>query len=128
MTKVIELDKAIVEKLDNNIIQLTFKDGVEFELADAFQVDKAFESLSESKPYLSLVDASNVFGSISKEARDHFAKPNEINSRRIAEALVANNIALQLIARFYINFHKPNNPVKVFTDINKAKEWLLRIL
>lgn len=124
MEQVVELDKAFVRKLEDGLIELTFKEHISFELNDALEVDEVFRKFVGEKPYYTLVDGSSLFSSISEEARAHFAKPNDINIHRKAEALVAENFANRIIANLYMAINKPSNPVKVFSNKESALAWL----
>lgn len=45
--------------------------------------------------------------------------------KRKATALITNFIlAAQLVANFYIKFHKPKTPTKIFSDNEEAIKWL----
>ena len=122
-TKKIELEKSFIEILNGNIVQLKFKNDVAFDLRDAIETNKAIYSLIKGKPFLSLVDA-RVYGSISADARDFFAKDFLTKDIRIAEAIVINNLPTRLFAKFYIKVSRPANVVKIFSDIEDAKLWL----
>lgn len=121
--KKVELEKAWVEQVDEKIIRLNFKDGVEIELKDAIEINKTFYTICKGKPFLSLIDA-RVYGSITADARDFFAKDVLVKDIRIAEAFVLNNLAIRLFARFYIKFSRPSNPIKIFSELDQAKAWL----
>lgn len=122
----VEIDKAIITKIEDKIICLQFKDGVDFEEDDAIETDKIFYDLCEGKPFCSLIDA-RVYGSISSKAREFFANDKLVKDIRIAEAFVLNNLATRMLAKFYINFNKPNNPIKIFSNVDDAKRWLSEI-
>jgi len=119
----IELEKAFIELLDGNVALLKFKEDVVFELRDAIETNKAIYSMVKGKPFLSLIDA-RIYGSISTDARDFFAKDLLTKDIRIAEAIVINNLPTRLFAKFYIRISRPTNPVKIFSDIEDARLWL----
>lgn len=119
----IELEKASVEQINENTILLKFKEDVNFELRDAIEVNKVVYSIMKGKPFLSLVDAQ-VYGHISTEARAFFAKDILTKDSRIAEAFVINNLSTRLFVRFYMQFNKASNPMKIFSDIDDAQIWL----
>lgn len=121
---IIETEKAEISLLERQIIRLRFKPNVEFKLKDALEVDEAFKVFSGGIPYKSLVDGRDIFGHITKEAKQHFADNSPLRDLRMAEALVVNHLANRLIAKVYTMVHKPNNPVEVFTDFGQAMAWL----
>ena len=121
--QIIELDKAFIELLEGNVVLLKFKEDGIFELRDAIEANKAIYSIVKGKPFLSLVDA-RVYGSISADAREFFAKDTLTKDIKVAEAIVIDNLPSRLFAKFYIRLSRPANPVKIFSDINVAELWL----
>jgi hypothetical protein len=124
MNQKIDTEKALITKLSERIVLLEFKPDVIFELEDAIKVNNLIYELIEGKPFLSLVDISHRYGSISKEAREHFAKDPNTKNIRLAEAFIVTNIPMRILANFYKNFHKPNNPIKFFKTKDEAIDWL----
>ena len=119
----IELEKGFIELLEGNLVLLKFKEDGFFELRDTIEANKAIYSIVKGKPFLSLVDA-RVYGSISADAREFFAKDTLTKEIKIAEAIVINTLTARLYAKFYIRLSKSANPVKIFSDIQDAKLWL----
>jgi hypothetical protein len=119
----VEFEKAFIEPLEGNVILLKFKEDIVFALRDAIEANKAIYSIAKGKPFLFLVDA-RVYGNISADARDFFAKDTLIKEIRIAEAIVINNLPARLFAKIYIRLSGPASPSKIFSDINEAKLWL----
>ncbi|MBE7443217.1 MAG: hypothetical protein HS119_12285 [Flavobacteriales bacterium] len=123
--KEIELEKSVISLFDNRIVKIRFKDGVDFVLEDAVIANQTMYDLAEGKSYLSLVDTINVRGQISKAAMEHFAKDSLTKGVRVAEAIVVDSLHNRILANFYLKFTKSHNPVKVFSDMDKAIDWLL---
>ena len=123
MLKTVEIEKAYIKKINDKIICLEFKNGVDFELEDAIETDKIYYELCDGKPFCSLIDA-RVYGSISSEARDFFAHDDLVKDIRIAEAFVITNLGIRMLAKFYITFNKPNNPIKIYNKYDDAYKWL----
>lgn len=59
---------------------------------------------------------------ISRDARDFLAK------RKSADftAIVLGSSVHNILAKMYFNFSKPLTKTTVFSDVDKAKEWLLK--
>lgn len=125
--KHIELEKVHLYLIEEGYTVLKAKDKVDFELEDAIEVDDLTYELVEAKPFVTLVDARNVRSNMSHEARKHFATNKKITAIRKAQAIVVNNLHTKLIANFYMNFHRPSNPVKVFTKYEDAESWVKTI-
>ena len=122
--KHIEIEKADLYLIDEGLTLLKFKDKVDFELEDAIEVDEILINLVEGKPFVILIDARNIRSSMSHEARDFFANDKNIIDIRKAQAIVVNNLHSRLIAKFYMTFNKPPNPIKIFNDYKKAEVWI----
>ncbi len=128
MSQIINTKKAIISKITDKIVLLEFKPDVVIELEDAVEVNTIIYNLVEGKPFLSLVNVSNRYGSISTEARDHFAKDPKTQNIRLAEAFIVTNLPMRILANFYKQFHKPNNPIKFFSNKKEAIDWLNSLL
>lgn len=123
--KELNLEKCVITLYDNRIVKIRFKDGVNFELNDAIEANQAMFDLAEGKPYLSLVDSIDVRGEISNDALNHFAKHPLTRGVRTAEAIVINSLHNRILANFYVKFTKSHNPVKIFSKMDAAINWLL---
>jgi hypothetical protein len=122
--KYVELEKAHLYLIDEGFTLLVPKDKIDFELEDAIEVDNITYDMVEGKPFVTLVDGRNVRSNMSHEARKHFANNKKITAIRKGQAIVVNSLHSKLIANFYMNFHKPTNPIKIFNDYNKAEIWI----
>ncbi len=69
-----------------------------------------------------LADISGV-ESISHEARS-YASGENFESIYSCLAIVAGTPATRLVGNFFIRFHKPPRPVKIFGTTEEAKVWL----
>ena len=119
-----ELDCATLWKLNNEVILVRYKDGTNLELEDAVEVRDALIELAGGEKFLGLVDARNMGGSLGRKASDYFAKDEKFNALMMAQALVVNNLALTLIARFYIMISNPISEARIFKNIEESLDWL----
>jgi hypothetical protein len=126
--KSIELPKVFLHLIEEGLIVLKFKDDVVIEVEDAKEIDQIiYDQLALKKPFVILVDALDVASSITHEARDFFSKDKLIMETRKAQALIVNNLQTKLLANFYMKFHKPKNPIKVFKNYDLAYQWIKSI-
>ena len=123
----IELKKVHLYLIEEGFTLLIFKDKVNFEVKDAIEVDEITYDLIKGGSFVTLVDARNIRSSISHEAREFFASNKKITKIRKGQAIVLNNLHTKLLANFYMKFHKPKNPVKIFSDYDKAEKWIREI-
>ena len=99
----------------------SFKD-VEIDVEDVYEMRKQYLHFSNGKPFAILMDATD-YSSVTAEARILLVD-KEFIKMRIATAFVTRSIASNLIANFFIKFHKPASPTKLFKDFDTAFEWL----
>jgi hypothetical protein len=116
---------AVVSVDPKGFLRMTMrKTEDEIDLAEAKLHIEAAHTLTAGKRMPVLIDARN-YVSMTKEAREYFSKNEIVEGKRIAEALLVNNLASKLMAKAYTVFNKPDNPHKIFTSENEAVKWLL---
>lgn len=97
-------------------------DEKDIELEDIAENQKIAREMTGSNRYVSLVIAA-PYTSISHEARkaagEHSNYPNTI-----AQAIVVKNLATRIMGNFFLRFHHPPCPSKLFNDRSAAIEWL----
>jgi hypothetical protein len=111
--------KISLQLVEPQIIRMTVTEGIELEQKDAKEAIAEALELSQGKDYTILFNA-NVSGTISFEAREEFAR----SKKRMAVAIVTNLLANKLFGNFFIKFHKPSSASRIFSDEQKAIEWL----
>ncbi|HLP13831.1 MAG TPA: hypothetical protein VK177_18000 [Flavobacteriales bacterium] len=63
------------------------------------------------------------FLTITKEAKEESLSPAKLQYM-ICQAILANNMAANLVANFYIKYFKPGIPTRLFSNEQKARKWL----
>jgi len=120
--KQIKLTHSKVWMREDGIVVLEFGDHVELDVKEARELLHATKEISGGKKVLIL----NVAGkqtTATSAARDFAASPEAVEYT-LAEAYVVNNLPQKIIANFYINFHKPLVPTKIFNNTEAAILWL----
>jgi hypothetical protein len=74
--------------------------------------------------YPVILDGRNVTANISHEARKFISGHEPVIRVRSAQAILVNNIPTRLLANFYLKFHKPKHPVKIFSNLEDAERWV----
>ncbi len=120
--KTIDLGHSLVQLRNDGIVQVDFGDDVDVDLKESTEIVNAIGALTEGKKALIL----NIGGrntTATGAARNHSA--SEQGARfTIADAFVTKSLAQKILGNFYMNFHKPYVPTKMFDDVNLAIEWL----
>lgn len=116
--------KAAIWSDEDGLSWITFEPGAEITGDDAALLLE-FARLTHDgvELYRVLVDL-RTNPVITKEARD-FAAGGTIQNYIGAFALLASELSMRLVGNFFIHFHKPEQPTRIFTDENEARKWLL---
>lgn len=123
----IEIEKSFknitMRLYDNGIMNVVFGDNGYIDLRDITEVMNWMEEVAHGRMFVNLMEgAYNT--DLAPEVREFSASSNQ-NKYTIADAMVISSDAHKLVTNFYIKFNKPVKPTKIFTDRNKAVEWLL---
>jgi hypothetical protein len=111
---------------EDDISWLVFLPEIEVEADDAAAIIQTAGETFVGEAYVVLADI-RLMKSISNEARTYLAS-QQGEQLHAAVAILVDSMATRLIANFFINFHKPSRPTRIFTDERKAVEWLKRYL
>lgn len=104
------------------IFKLKIFEGVEINVDDVREMRSIFLKLSDNNPFAILLDASEP-STLTQEANKLLAS-KEYAEKRIAAAFVTRSLASKLIGNFFIQFHRPVSPTKLFNTESGAMEWL----
>ena len=118
-----ESNSAYFERREK-YIYLRYKDLSMIHLEEAKLNAKILIGLSEGKRYPIISDGLNIHARFSHKARDFYSTYKPLLKVRSAQALLVNNTPNRLLANFYIKFHTPPNPIKVFTKLEDAEDWI----
>lgn len=112
--------------IDNGIIYGIYNKDLTIDLDAAKSVTNDRKKVSEFSSKPMFVDGTTV-KSITKEARDFFGS-EEGSELLSASAIYTNSRLSAFLANFFIkvNLTKTKVPVKLFTDKDKAIQWLER--
>jgi hypothetical protein len=110
----------------DGLAYLVFDDDAEIELQDAKDIVNNIAIRHPDGKYPLLIDVCRI-RSISNDARNYFVTA-AAQKYRIAEALVVETTASRLFAGFFIRFHKPDNPARLFDSQIEAIAWLKSFL
>ena len=109
---------------DNDIVWgELFADQVTEELAkeNVDAQESVRDAVSKAKTRV-LIDMTAV-SEISKEARDYFANERTASIQRATALLIGSPVS-RVIGNFFMGLNKPISPTRLFTDPQKAIQWL----
>jgi hypothetical protein len=126
----IETEGTWVRLGEDGILRMVLKDVKSFELEHARQTIDAYGTAGKGarRPVIAdirKVPWSNVgvAGKGSREARQYFASP-EGTRYTSAAAVLVNSDLTRMVVNFFLRFHDPGFPIRVFTDEHDAARWL----
>lgn len=106
---------------NNGLLIITLVDDSELSVDDIrMQRETAF-SFHKGEPHVVLAIAGQRT-TASEEARK-FASTH-IPKGRIAEAVLIRSLSVRILANFYLKFHKPDVPTRMFDRRENAMTWL----
>jgi len=124
--KKVVTSKFEVTLLEDNLVENYIKSGIVVETEDLEELKKISAELVGNKPYVILV-TSGELASFSKEARELSASKAFITNAK-AKAIVVDSIAKKIIGNFYLKVNKPYLQTRLFSDREKALQWLKAFL
>ncbi len=121
----IECEKSTVSLIENNILFINVGGDQEFSLRDYKEIKVASIRLANNKDVFNLINLGDKTIP-DKEARE--ACTNEIGDGCVkAEAIIVHSLGQRIVARHILKRKRKHIPVKLFTNIDKAKAWLGKI-
>jgi hypothetical protein len=123
--EVVVLDTEFVYfELKNDILIATYKPNLEIDLIIAKEIVKSRLEFCKKKSYPTLADITAI-KNIVKDARDYFSSA-EAAEGITAGALVSKSSFTTIIGNFFLKiaFIKTQIPTRMFTDKQKAIDWL----
>ncbi|MFZ5552827.1 MAG: hypothetical protein ACOZCO_06910 [Bacteroidota bacterium] len=124
--KTVEYPSAIIEFWDNGIVYFRLTDDYEIDVKDSINNSEAMLQNPPVgfKKYLVLVEPGKKT-TITKEAREE-SERSKAHALTQAMAVVSGNLPQRIIVNFIFRFfRKKGMSVKLFSDRDKAIEWLL---
>jgi hypothetical protein len=120
--KEIKINEATVALREDGIVQVTFNRNVTVDVPLQMLLLNLYNEITEKKKHPFLYEAFSG-AKVTKEAKENAIRIESLGPGN-AYAVVADSIAYQLIANFYVKVKKPVHPFKVFTNKEDAVKWL----
>lgn len=122
MKEQLDLDKAIVQKLDNDILVTKYKDGVEILEEDAQEIDATHLTMAQGKDMFIIVDFMQGEVKINKSAEEFFIYKGKMMPFTKALAIVTPNKS-SIISKIFSKPKKALYPTQEFSNVDEAKNW-----
>ncbi|HEU4717238.1 MAG TPA: STAS/SEC14 domain-containing protein [Bacteroidia bacterium] len=115
--------KAEIYSDELGFARLDFFPGTEIDEKDAREILRiSLQTRTGDERFYVLIDLENL-ERVNDKARD-FLAGDEMLDFLAAIALVAKTPAMKLVGNFFIRYHKPRLPVRLFSEIEPARKWL----
>ncbi len=121
--KKIETEVCEIWQDEKGWIHTSFKTGSDVEVSHMQEIDDILAKLCGGKPFKNMVDFRNKHINFDPAARKYAAK-SHITELIHSSAIVFNTLPARMVVNFFLRFDKPSYPVRAFSDMNKAEEWL----
>jgi hypothetical protein len=120
--KQITIPSATITLRDDDIIRFDLPEGRSISVQDVKDMTDVAGEWGQGKKFRNLIIMPE-FDNIPFEVRQYTAGV-ERSRYSIADAFVISSIAMQIIGNFYLQFHKPVLPTRIFNNEAAAINWL----
>lgn len=120
------IEAAIVRLRSDGLLHLEFRQLEELTPAHVLEIFNTVEMIGGGKKYPTLITVKKYM-QIGEETRRIWADENK-NKFSSAEAMILYNMAVKLIGNFFIQYHQPPRPTRMFNSEEKGIEWLYSFL
>lgn len=124
IVQTISLPFAELTRDEQGIIRVHYLEGSTVDILQKKELFRSYSDITNGEKSLFIFKAQNHVN-FTKEAKE-FSVRVEHKQPFLAIAVVAHNLAYQLLADFYFKFYKPKVHYKVLKSEDKAVEWLLQ--
>lgn len=116
--------KAAIWSDEDGLSWLTFEPGADITGEDAVQLLELAKKTHVESEYFRVIIDLRTNPQITTAARNYAANatPQFIS----AFAILTGGLTMKIIADFFVQFHKPGQPTKIFTNEEEARRWLLK--
>lgn len=107
---------------DDDILYVIIKENVDLGISEMDELLEFSAKFTNYEKRYTIVDTRSNYNS-SQEVSNHYAN-SDYNKYRYADAFIVNSLAMRLLVNFYIRFHKPKVPTRLFNDEQSAINWI----
>jgi len=119
--KIIEIEEATIA-FEEVYVHFHFKKGDEPVAKST--VEKVYDYVSVNLKERKYLLVTTEEGTKLTEPAREFASSKKFDEVIKADAIVVNNYSHEIAANFFIRFNRPNRPVKLFPNRDKAVAWI----
>ena len=124
--KQVKINEATITLGEDGVVHVLFHKNVTLDLNLQMLLLNIYNEITERKKHPFLFEALKGV-KVTKEAKENAVRI-ESEAPGSAYAIVADSLAYQVIANFYLFVQKPRSPYKVFRKKDEAIAWLKNFL
>lgn len=124
-TKTVTMPFSYFWIVENKVLELVFNRPTDLDISMALDTVDKRRVVTNNKKVGVLITSKNL-KSITKEARDYLSS-NKSSDGLQAAAIVTESRIASVIANVFVYYNKPPLPIKIFSDKQKAVDWLCSI-
>ena len=122
MKEHVELEKAVIERVDPDILVTRYRTNAEITERDAEEIDNAHLSMSQGHEMFIIADMTVGNANIDKSAQDYFINKGRMIPYTKAIAIVSKQRS-NIFNRLFGSSTKTLYPTKEFTSVEAANKW-----
>ncbi len=112
-----------VTVLRDNILLIEYDEVKAITVKNLYDLKELNTKLVGSNSYHTITEFRKGLINLTDEAKKYIAE-SPTNKKRISDSLLVDSLAKRIEVEFYLAFHKPKVKSRVFTDLNKALNWI----
>lgn len=109
----------------NSIVKIILRDDDELTMQDIMDHREIVDHMVNGHAYCMLVITGERTRA-TEEGRTFAAR--NLPAGRLAEAIIIRSLPVRIMGNFYLKFHKPGIPTRLFDDEESAMKWLREVL
>lgn len=109
---------------EDKILRVRVLEGAIIDLNQAKLITESMKRLADETPIPVLIDGRQNY-TWNKDAQEYIAQHSDF---RLATALITNNPLIRIISNSYAKIFKPTYPLRIFSNEEKAVEWLRSLM
>lgn len=114
--------KAIATLHENELVVIHLNDNHLYRKEECQEITRYVNALTDLKPHKLLV-IPGKYTEVDKESTQYLASKEALEATT-ATAMLTFSLAQRLMGNFYISIFKPVKPVRLFSSLDSAIQWL----
>lgn len=121
-----ELTAVTLQQLEPDLYKIIYSDKIKIELEHVIEMDNHFEEMVGDEGVYCITDMQGRYFAFTNQAQKYLATDAKSVKQNLVKAcaVILDNLANRLIAKFFMKFFKPAYPMKIVKSEEQALAWL----